>query len=167
MFIEQCPHPALKQYLLPTASIICNPHLENGLEKILNGQESTLSHNEIRYLTKFTVSKVAETESSIQNRVTIATTGTFSSAFNIKRIEKEQAEALEMRIRNVRSVSTSLMSNYIPLTYIPATSCHVERLFSRAKLTFFCTRSRMKRNLWNAFCFCNRMQHIGTRNWCL
>ncbi|KAL0236319.1 hypothetical protein GEMRC1_002901 [Eukaryota sp. GEM-RC1] len=98
----------------PPSNIIHSPELENGIIKISERNEANLTINELECFLK-----------QQQNSV----------------ISPSSESSFASRLRGLVDVPAT--SQYIDLSFIPSTSNALEGLFSRAKLTVGCLRTRL------------------------
>lgn len=128
-------YPIMERYLSANAAIIQSPYFESGLVKVQDGEDETLTRDEIAAL-----HGMRNLQSGPNENISVNT--------NIVEL------ALKKRKLNI--------SSYVDTTFIPPTSNVVERLFSGARLiltdyrksmtpyTFECVMFlKMNRDLWD------------------
>jgi len=111
-------------HLLPSHSIVCNQNFENGLVKIINKEENLLTQTEARAVAIF----LNNPDRSVPQPETSTDFGR-----NILLAVKRQRQELQ-----------SNQSAYMPLAWIPCTTCHVERLFSVCRHVYSDWRQAMR-----------------------
>ncbi|KAL0224162.1 hypothetical protein P9112_003552 [Eukaryota sp. TZLM1-RC] len=112
-------YPGMVEHTSLTSSIVHSPTFEAAIVKILEGNEDRLSHNQRSAVVQFLKTNVGALDS------------------------QSPASPLSAKLAEVSSSSMLNSSRYIDLTFIPPTSNEIERLFSRAKLTVGCLRTRL------------------------
>ncbi|KAL0221221.1 hypothetical protein RCL1_001075 [Eukaryota sp. TZLM3-RCL] len=102
----------------------CSKAFESVVLKVLDGQLGDLTNSEKKQLEKFEIRPEAEVNAREIENLNDA---------GVKRTITERALALSQQRRAAKK-------KYIDLSWLPATSCEVERLFSRVKNTIGITR---------------------------
>jgi hypothetical protein len=142
-----CPH--LRKYCTADASIVAAPNFESAILKLQTGQhDSTLSRAEKDTLTKFKKVRTPPSNAGNQAGEQQARGATFAQRVLGKRtadgVSTATANAIESPAPTLsRRISQHEGSQYIDCTRIPATSCIVERLFSKAGLVLNQRRKSM------------------------
>jgi hypothetical protein len=107
--LEEFSDKDIEFYLSPNAQIIKFPDFENGIVKIMSGNQSVMTENEIKACSKFKVLDCVPCESA-------RNLNSFESAIKKRKLQVVLAK-----------------KEYMDLSYILATSNIVERLFSTCK----------------------------------
>ena len=148
--LEEYPDiEAFKKYLSREANIIHSMHFENAVVKIQRGKERLLSADEKDAVRMFKV-----TTGATGDRNSTTSTDDFAErALKRQKIEDEKDSS--------KRVNFTENSKYVDLIHVGATSCIVERLFSKAGLILTDTRrSILPKNFEAAL-----MLHINRDMW--
>jgi hypothetical protein len=113
-------------------NIVDHPQFLSGIFKVMNHEEATLAEDEEMVLLPF---KIPQSEEGINSRP--PTTPDTSVSF---RERARQYAGIDCQANK-----QSKPSKYVPLDFIPPTSCMVERLFSRTKFASSDLRKKMKK----------------------
>jgi hypothetical protein len=113
-------YPEISEFLAADAEIVHSPTFEIAVSKVISSSETSLTSNERHSLKQFLVNQEERAPSSTH----------------------EDDQNVYVNIIN-SAKKQKLMSTYVDLKYIPATSVTAERFFSRAALTIGFSRQSL------------------------